>query len=391
MSYFWMISGILLAIIWLDRLRDAFTGRHIDDLAEAEWDPAPGGLATLSIVVAARNEGAHVRAALCSLLEIDYPGLEVIAIDDRSTDDTGTVMDGLAAQHSLRPGAKPLCAILHVRSLPPGWLGKPHAMWLGARQAKGDWLLFTDADVRFRRDALRRAVAYAEGRKIDHLVVVPTHELRSPAERLMLATFSMLFLFGHRPWKVGDPKARDFLGFGPFNLIRRSVYERIGGAEKLRMEIIEDMKLGKLVKEHGFRQCLAYGTGLLPWRWFHGGLDITRVLRKNLFASMNYRYGKAAGACLAILLLAVLPYTGVVFAQGWAKAGHAIAVATILGLFIGMSRRWPISPIYFVLYPVGTLVLAYAMACSIAHVIRHGGVVWRGTLYPLDELRKGLV
>ena len=208
---------------------------------------------------------------------------------------------------------------------------------------------------------------------------------------MMLAAFSLLFVLGHKPWKVHDPKAKDFLGFGPFNMIRRGAYEQIGTAQALRMEVIEDMKLGKLVKEHGFAQHVAYGPGLLPWRWFDGTMGIIKGLKKNLFASMNYRYEKAIGATALLLGLVLLPFIGAIFAPGWTRTGYAAALVAIFGLMIGMSRRMPISPLYFFLLPLGNLLLAFAMACSIAHAVRHRGVIWRGTWYPLSELRKGLV
>ena len=312
---------------------------------------------------------------------------EVIAIDDRSTDDTGGVLDRLAAEHTGAPALR----VLRIDELPKGWLGKPHAMWTAGQQATGDWLLFTDADVRFRADALRRAVAYGEATKADHLVIFPSHILRTPGERMMMAAFALLFVFGHRPWKIDDPYAKDYLGFGPFNLIRRSVYEQIGTAHALRMEVIEDMKLGKLVKEHGFIQRAAYGSGLIPWRWFNGTFGMVRVLKKNIFASMNYRWSKAIGACALLAFLTLVPFLGLFFAPGWTKAGHLLALAALFGLYVGLSRRSAISPLYFFLHPLSTCLIIYAMVVSIAHTIRHGGVVWRGTLYPLKDLRKGLV
>jgi len=423
LHYFWLITGAILALVWLDRVRDALHGRDIADIANPEWDRRDLPLPKLSIIIPARNEGSHLEAALRSVLALDYPNFEVIAIDDRSTDDTAAVMEKVAAaRHEAdvvpaetassaatpvrsvsgpalgpRPGQGAQsgisCAlqIVHVTELPPGWLGKPHAMYVGAQPATGDWLLFTDADVRFRPDALRRAIVYAERVSADHLLVFPSHELHSVGERMMFAAFTLLFVFGHKPWRVHDPKAKDFLGFGPFNLIRRSAYEQIGTARALRMEVIEDMKLGKLVKDHGFSQRVAHGPGLIPWRWFDGTLGIVRVLKKNLFASMNYRYEKALGACFLLACLAIFPFIGAVFAPGWTRAPFFIAIAAICALYVGISRRSEISPFYFILHPISNALLIYAMLYSMAHAARHGGVIWRGTLYRLDELRKGLV
>ena len=388
MTYFWLISGVLLALVWLDRLRDAIRGgRAMPDLSLPTWDRPAAGLPRLTIVVPARNEGEHVERALRSMLALDYNALEVIAVDDRSSDDTGAVLDRMAGEYKRGPALR----VLHIAELPAGWLGKPHAMWKAGQQATGDWILFTDADVCFRADALRRAVAYAEATGADHLVVFPSHILRTPGERMMMAVFALLFVFGHRPWKIDDPDAKDYLGFGPFNLIRRNVYEQIGTARALRLEVIEDMKLGKLVKEHGFIQRAAYGTGLIPWRWFNGTFGMVRVLKKNIFASMNYRWSKAIGASALLGFLTLVPFLAIFLAPGWTKLGHLLALAAIFGLYVGLSRRSAISPLYFFLHPLSTCLIIYAMTVSMAHTIRHGGVVWRGTLYSLNELRKGLV
>ena len=114
-----------------------------------------------------------------------------------------------------------------------------------ANQASGDWLLFTDADVLFRADALSRAIAYAEAESADHVVLFPRMIMHSPGERMMIAFFQTLFVFGHRPWKVADPKTKDHMGVGAFNLIRRRVYEAVGTYQALRFEVLDDMKLGK--------------------------------------------------------------------------------------------------------------------------------------------------
>ncbi|HEY2103228.1 MAG TPA: glycosyltransferase family 2 protein, partial [Chthoniobacterales bacterium] len=251
MIYFHWVAGTLLAVIWLSRVIDTSLGvRTLVNITRPEWDrnPAtPSGNPRVTIIVPARNEEAAIRQALSQLLVLDYDNYEVIAVDDRSTDRTGEIMDEVAAT----AGGK--LKIIHVHELPRGWMGKAHAMWSAGRQATGDWLLFTDADVMFRPDCLRRAIAYAEAEGADHLVLFPRTIMKRPGEKMMLAFFQLMFVFGHRPWKVADPKAKDHIGVGAFNLVRRNVYEAVGTYQALRFEVVDDMKLGKVVKNAGFR------------------------------------------------------------------------------------------------------------------------------------------
>jgi len=270
-------------------------------------------------------------------------------------------------------------------------MGKQHAMWRAAQQANGEWLLFTDADVEFRPDALRRAVEYAEQTGADHLVLFPSHALQSFGEKIFMAGFQVLFALGHRPWKVADPQSADFIGLGPFNLIRRAAYEQIGTWAALKMEVIEDMKLGKLVKQHRLAQRNVFGPGLLPWRWGKGAMGLSRNLTKNMFSLLQFRWGKSIGALLLLLTLNFLPLAGVIWAPGWAKAPYAIALGSIAGIHIGISRRSQVPAWTFLFYPVSALWMAVTLVRSMAHAFRNHGVVWRGTRYSLEELRKGWV
>ena len=385
----WVI-GILLAWLWLDRLRDARRGMPtIADIAAPQWETlsAAQSFPRVAIIVPARNEQERVEQSLTSLLALDYPNYSIIAINDRSDDSTGPIMQRVAAAHR---GAT--LQLIHISELPAGWLGKPHAMWLAAQQAgDADWLLFTDADVGFRPDCLRRAIAYAEQERADHVVLFPSYETRSLGERMMLSGFWMLFVFGHRPWAVADPDQPDFMGLGPFNLIRRRAYEQVGTFAALRLEVIEDMKLGKLVKQHRLAQRNVFGAGLLPWRWGKGAFGLARNLTKNMFALMEFRWAKAIGACVLLAMFGIGPFLGLALAPGWARAPYALAVACLAVMYAGLGKRLRISPLYFVLHPVSTILLLYTMARSMAHVARHGGVVWRGTHYGLEELRKGSV
>ncbi len=387
MTVVWWLGGALILLFWADRLRDAAEGMpSVADLAEPRWDrqlrPAP----RVAIVVPARNEEPSVERCLHSLLALEYPNYEIIAVDDRSDDGTGGILDAIAHDHRAR------LRVMHVRDLPAGWLGKPHAMWAASQEVKdAEWLLFTDADVVFRPDTLRRAIAYAENESADHLVLFPAYQVRGAGEKIMMAGFHMLFVLGHRPWKVANPQADDFMGLGPFNLIRWSAYRRIGGFERLRMEVIEDMKLGKLVKQHGLRQRNAFGRNLLPWRWGTGAVGISRNLTKNLYALMQFRWPKALGACALLLIFNFFPLVGIALAPGWAKAPYGMALACIAALHYGMGRRTTVPAWTFLLYPVSTALIVFTMLRSIAHVARHGGVVWRGTRYDVEELRRGMV
>lgn len=387
MHIFWWALGAVLGFVWVDRLQDAARGmKHVADLIHPEWDQHTEPAPRVSIVVPARDEQEHVEAALVSFIAQDYQNLEIIAVDDRSRDGTGEIMDRAAQQGTAtRPGLR--LEVLHIRELPAGWLGKTHAMWLAGQRATGDWILFTDADVKMRPDALRRAIAYAEAVEADHLVLFPTLALETVGESMAVAGFQMQFVFGHRPWKVSDPKARDTMGIGSFNLVRRRVYESIGTFRALRMEVVDDIQLGELVKTHGFSQRTAVGLGLLNLRWGRGGLGIVRNLTKNLFAALHYRWPRALGACFMLIALNVLPFAGLWLAPGWSKTGFAVAIAAIASLYVGMYRTSRISPAYALLHAVNSLIIAGALLLSMWGTLWRGAVVWRGTKYPLEELR----
>jgi glycosyltransferase involved in cell wall biosynthesis len=388
MHIFWWLPGATLAAVWLDRLQDAARGMpRVADITRPEWDRRLEPIPRVSIIVPARDEQEHVEAALASFAAQDHENLEIIAVDDRSHDATGEVMERAAQQAiAARPGLR--FEVMHIRELPTGWLGKTHAMWLAAQRATGDWILFTDADVKLRSDALRRAIAYAEEVRADHLVLFPTHALETVGESMVIAGFQMLFVFGHRPWKVSDPKTKDSMGMGSFNLVRKSVYEGVGTFRALRLEVVDDIKLGELVKTRGFVQHTVLGPGLLDLHWGHGGLGIVHNLTKNLFAVLNYRWPRALGACLMLVALNVLPFLGLGLAPGWSKVGFALAIGAIAALYAGMYRISSISPAYALLHPVNSMIIAYALLRSMATTLWHNGVVWRGTKYELEELRR---
>jgi len=387
MIYFHWIAGTLLALIWLSRVVDAVRGvPTIADIARPEWDRTPEATGNrLAVVVPACNEEDSIEQALRRLIALDYPNYQVIAVNDRSSDRTGAIMDAVAASSNGR------LKVVHVTELPAGWLGKTHAMWSAARQSDSDWILFTDADVMFRPDCLRRTIAYAEAEPADHVVLLPKIIMKSAGEKMMVGFFQLLFVFGHRPWKVADPKAKDHIGVGAFNLVRRGVYEQIGTYATLKFEVVDDMKLGKVVKNAGFRQRVVFGDDLIEIRWAKGARGVVNNLTKNFFAVMSFQPWRAVGGSVAMAILNLLPFWGTFFAPGWTRIPYAVTLASMFLLYAGIWRKVEISPWYFLLHPVSTVLFIYTMLRSMIVTLWNGGVEWRGTFYPLDELKKGLV
>lgn len=386
MIYFHWIAGSILALVWLSRILDSMRGvRSLADISLPEWDRQPGSGNRLAIIVPARNEQESVEQALKRLLALDYDNYEVIAVDDRSTDRTGEIMDRVAASSDGR------LKVVHITELPAGWMGKAHAMWTAAQQADSDWILFTDADVMFRADCLRRAVAYAQEANADHVVVLPKVLMERPGEKMMIGFFQLLFVFGHRPWKVADPRTKDHIGVGAFNLVRRTTYDAIGTYAALKFEVVDDMKLGKVIKNAGFKQRVVFGDDLIEIRWAHGARGVVRNLTKNSFAVMSFQVWRVALASIGLVILNLLPFFGVLFAPGWTRIPYGVAVGAMFLLYAGVWRKVDIEPWYFFLHPVATLLFIYTMLRSTYFALRHGGVEWRGTFYPLDELRRGLV
>ncbi len=391
MHYFHWIAGTILALAWFSRIVDAAIGMpSVADVTKPEWNRNPvraSGNPRVSIIVPARNEESDIEQSLNRLLELDYDNYEVIAVNDRSTDRTGEIMESVAS----RAAARGRLRVIHHQELPAGWLGKTHAMWTATNSASGEWLLFTDADVLFKGDSVRRALAYAEAQKADHVVLFPRMVMKSPGEYMMIAFFQTMFVFGHRPWKVADPKSRDHMGVGAFNLIRRCVYESIGTYEALRMEVLDDMKLGKVVKNAGFAQRNVFGGDLISIRWANGAMGVVNNLTKNFFAVLSFQWPRTLISAFGLAFLNLMPFLGVWLAHGWERLPYAVALGSMFSIYLGMSWRSGVPAYYFLLHPVSTALFVYTLMRSMFHTLWNDGIVWRGTRYPLEELRKGMV
>jgi GT2 family glycosyltransferase len=338
----------------------------------------------ISVIFAARDEAEKLPAALATLLAQDYPRFEVIAVNDRSQDRTPTIL------HEFERANKNL-KVIDVSELPPGWLGKPHALVAGFEQSRGDWIIFTDADVHFAPDVLRRSIALATERQWDHLTLLTAIEMRGFWEITAISYFALGFVFGNEPWLASNPRSGRYVGVGAFQLVRRDAYEKCGGHRRLRMDVIEDMKLGKLIKLAGFRSGLAVAQDMVRVRWHSGVGNVIRGVTKNFFAACHYNVLFALGAMMLPLIMSVLPVFGLVFATGWARVFAGIAVGVAVLIHGAMVRSTDASPLYGLTHPLGALLFFWMLGRSAIATLWRGGVVWRGTFYQLDELRKGQV
>jgi glycosyltransferase involved in cell wall biosynthesis len=387
-----LVLTFCLALTWLYKATRAFFGiRGLPDLNQVDFSVLPplsaGSEPHLTVIVPACNEEQAIESSLASLLAQREIRLQIIAVDDRSTDETGTRMESAAARCS---GSPHTLEIIRNRALPPAWLGKPHAVSLGVARGAAPWILLTDADVHFAPECLSRALRLAEARRADHLVLLPTLIRSNWRESAMVAVFQVITHWSMRLWKVEDPKARDFLGVGGFNMVRASALQAIGGIEKVRLEVVEDMSIGWLVKRHGFHSCVALGPGQASIRWFEGAFGMVANLEKNGFAAFRFQPPQVLVALTVMGLQIVLPFAALFC--GWLGVGATAAM--YIGLVIGYCANRKVnaaSPVLALAYAPALALLCWAFLRSTILTLKRGGVSWRGTFYPLSELKSGMI
>lgn len=349
---------------------------HLDSTAPATSDSHP----KVSVIVSALNEADTIAPALQSLLSLNYLNLEIIAINDRSTDATPAILDRMAQSH-------PALRVLHIEALPAGWLGKNHALHQGAQLAGGDYLIFTDADVIFNPDTIVRTVAYCEQHQLDHLTLLFDVIAKTQLLRMLILSFSISFMARFQPWKVNH-STKHFLGVGGFNMVKKTAYQAVGGHAAMPMAVIDDMMLGKLMKTRGYRQHALLGRELVAVEWYRSTPEMIRGIQKNAFAAFDYQISKLVLVTLAILALRVWPWVGLFITDGAARAVNAATILVGLALYADLLRGYGWSYRCLIFAPViSVLELAMFWRGSVLTLWR-GGIDWRGTRYALQELKR---
>lgn len=358
--------------------------------------PAASGSASLpmvSVILPARNEEGYIERCLESLAVQDYPNYEVVAIDDSSDDDTMGIIKRYARRH---PG---VIVPVSARPKPDGWMGKNWACMEGYRRAKGDLLLFTDADTRHTKGMIGLAVGRLLGGRLDALTVMP--RMLAP-EFWTRATLPMISVFLHTRFSalnVNSPDSKTGYFFGSFFIIRRETYLSVGAHEGVRGEMIEDGALGRRTKEAGHRMLMVRGEHLIEAVWARDGHTLWNAL-KRLMIPMRAQYGLRASAGVAVAVAFLLfapflalsgatiaaadaasggPWAGLVPAVLAASASAAASALVWTGAVMESRTGLGIGVPYGLLAPVGGLVVA---AGFLAGLVRHNpSLSWRGRTY----------
>lgn len=386
MTYFiistlFFIGGIAI-IYWIHNQY------HIDIIVEPV--PPSANAPLISVCIPARNEEQNIGICVESVLAQTYPNFEIVVLDDRSADATPEILHGLAAENEK-------LKIIHGSDLPSAWAGKPHALHQAAASARGEWLCFVDADTFLAPEALSACYAKAVETGADLFTIMTQQITGTFWEKVVMPLVLTALSVGFSPRKVNDPKRRDAIANGQFILIRRSIYDAIGGHEHIKDQIVEDKALAEQVKWKGHRLIVADGRQMARTRMYTSLPQMWEGWTKNIYLGLRDQPALlllgAFGAFLlvvAALFLPIWPVLGLLWYLhdgGW-LAIIVIAKALILWAILIYARAavahgMGISRWYALTTPLGAAIFAAMMLTSAWKVLSGQGVTWRGRTYTL--------
>lgn len=378
----WSAFFLLVFLTWInvEAIRGSRLLLNLGEIDESSSGKAP----LVSVIIPALNEEHNIEAALASVLALDYAQLEFIVLDDRSTDATGSILDHMAAQDAR-------LQVVHIQELPPGWLGKNHALHCGVTRARGEFLLFSDADVYMKPDTLSRAVTRMLTRQLDHLCLIFRPLVPgSLLEMLVVDTLSGLISI-LKPWRTIDPNSPYFFGIGAFNLVRTATYHSLGGHYPIRLCPVDDILLGRLIKEGGGRQECLNGRDFISVPWYGSISEMVHGLQKNIFAAVDYRLDRLVLATILIICCHILPFWGMLFSTGCSRFFCTLIVVVVMLSHLAAAKTLGVSLSSIRWFPVTPYLKIFIMWMAVGATLFQGGIVWRGTFYPLDELRQHMV
>lgn len=334
----------------------------------------------VSIVIPVCNEEENIEATIRSLVNQEYSNLEIIIVNDRSTDGTAAILCRLQQQY-------PQLQVEEIERLPKGWMGKHNALQTGAHRASGDYIIFTDGDVQLEKTVIGRGVSHMEKRAVDHLSLIFTNMTPGWLLNCFILDAGMGLLLLFRPWKAKEPLSSSFMGVGAFNMVRKTVYETIEGHQSIKMHPVDDLVLGKIVKEKGYCQDCLLGEGLVTVPWYDSMREMSNGLLKNIFAVVHYRILCIPVMVAAVAAVAILPFWALLFGGLAVKVFSllTIGVRTLLFYYALQAVKLP----WF--YLPGLVITPYLSCYIIVKAawltVVHKGIFWRGQYYQLSEIK----
>jgi chlorobactene glucosyltransferase len=378
-----LFVGGVIVIYWIHNQY------HLDIVVEQA--PPPLNAPLISVCIPARDEERNIRTCVEAVLNQDYPNLEVIVLDDRSTDSTPEILRQLVAQNDK-------LKIIHGSDLPAGWAGKPHALYQASAVARGDWLCFIDADTFLAPEALSSCYAKALETDADMFTIMTFQILGSFWEKTVMPLVMTALSVGFSPRKVNDPTTKDAIANGQFIMIKRPVYDAIGGHESVRNSIVEDKAISEQVKWKGYRLVVADGTKMARTRMYTSLPEMWEGWTKNIYLGLRDQAGLlwlgVFGVFLAFMasfFLPIWPLLGLVWSLnggGW-MAAAVIFEALLLWVYLVSVRAraasgMKISPLYALTTPLGAGVFGAMMFTSAWRVVLRKGVTWKGRTYQTE-------
>jgi len=336
---------------------------------------------SVAIIIPVRNEEEKLGEALTSMCNLDYNNYKILVVNDRSTDNSGKILSSLKSEYKT-------IRIIDINKLPQGWLGKNHALYTGYNFSTEEYLLFTDADVIYKKDVLAKAISYCIKNNLDHLTILPEITSSSAILKSVLSTFIIMLTAIQRPWAAKIKKSKASMGVGAFNLVKRNAYLHAGTHKAFAMRPDDDLKLASFIKASGGAADVLYGQNELQVEWYKNVQEFIRGMMKNMFSGFDYNILKVMIGVLGTLIFFVLPLPVILFFGNF-RERNLVIYMLLLQLILywkmpGSKGKWW----YGFMSIYGGTIVAYIMMKSAIDTLRNGGIYWRETFYPLAELRK---
>lgn len=338
----------------------------------------PDSWPTLSIVISACNEAESIKQAVSTLLKQDYPDYEIILVNDRSTDETEKIINEIAKKDTrIKP--------VHIKELPPQWLGKTHAFHIATQRAAGEWILYTDADVHFKQGTLKKAIALALEKKVEHIALLPKPATNSFWLEVLIRTFGLTFLHITKAHNINKPGSNAYIGVGAFNMVKKDALAKTKGFEWLRMEVGDDLGLGLMLHNAGIKTYFALAFNYITLVWYPSIKKMIQGLEKE---GAFFSFTNMVFMCLIVWLSVCAPLVAILcFKISYLWVFGVFAFLSLLLCAIAGNIKFKDTILPSLCIPIGQIILSVILLRSTFLCKLRGGIIWRGTLYKTEDLK----